>query len=47
MGRKTREKGSIPEKVDYSNLLKELRSEKYKVKQKSVAYKDDFKKVKK
>ena len=24
MGRKTREKGSIPEKVDYSDLLREL-----------------------
>lgn len=27
MGRKTREKGSNPEKVDYSGLLRELQEE--------------------
>ena len=27
MGRKTRERGSAPERVDYSNLLRELKRE--------------------
>ena len=27
MGRKTRERGSTPERVDYSNLLRELKRE--------------------
>lgn len=39
MGRKTREKGSVPEKVDYSDLLKELRGDKSKVKQPKKQYK--------